>query len=173
MLAPAVPWHIDMQILSFRDAFRRPKLAGKLLSNPFSMADTPCDCSPQNLPECAGTGQSVSPAGVTATQLPTLQRNALRKIFDRHEFTPEEVAALGYRRLQQAEGIGNKGLAAITEWLGLHGFELRPPEQSANPRQALPKRMRRNIESAVRLLRTHGYVVQQALENAQEGKGSV
>src|SRR5574343_1003742 len=83
--------------------------------------------------------------------LPTLQRNALRKIFDRHDFTPEEVAMLGYRRLQQAEGIGNKGLAAITEWLQRYGFDLKPPEVATNPQQSLPKRMRRNIESAVRL----------------------
>ena len=92
-------------------------------------------------------------------QLPTLQRNALRKIFDRHDFTAEEVASLGYRRLQHAEGIGNKGLVAIAEWLKLNGFELSPPDACGRPKPDLPKRMRRNIESAVRLLRTHGYVV--------------
>lgn len=139
---------------------------------PFLMADTPCDCSPQNLPECAGAGQPVSPAGAAVKQLPTLQRNALRKIFDRHEFTPEEVAALGYRRLQQAEGIGNKGLAAITEWLHLYGFDLEPPEVLGNSKQSLPKRMRRNIESAVRLLRTHGYVVQQGEDQLPGNKGA-
>lgn len=106
-------------------------------------------------------------------QLPTLQRNALRKIFDRHTFTAEEVAALGYRRLEQAEGIGNKGLAAITSWLKSHGFELRPPVAGASPRQPVPKRMRRDIESAVRLLRTHGYVVQQAGDQPGEGKSAV
>lgn len=80
---------------------------------------------------------------------------------------------LGYRRLQQADGIGNKGLAAITDWLGLHGFELKPPEVAGIPRQPLPKKMRRNIESAVRLLRTHGYVVQQGTDNYPENKGVV
>lgn len=79
---------------------------------------------------------------------------------------------LGYRRLQQAEGIGNKGLAAITDWLGLHGFELKPPEVAGISRQPLPKRIRRNIESAVRLLRTHGYVVQQEGDNFPENKGA-
>jgi len=77
---------------------------------------------------------------------------------------------LGYRRLQQAEGIGNKGLAAITDWLKVHGFELNPPELGANSKQPLPKRMRRNIESAVRLLRTHGYVVQQSADSFPENK---
>lgn len=136
------------------------------------MADDMSDCPATNASETSGDGQSVSAVPSAANQLPTLQRNALRKIFDRHEFTPEEVAALGYRRLQQAEGIGNKGLAAITEWLGLHGFELKPPEVAGLPRQPLPKRIRRNIESAVRLLRTHGYVVQQEGENFPENKGA-
>lgn len=91
--------------------------------------------------------------------LPTLQRNALRKIFDRHEFSPEEVAQLGYRRLQQAEGIGSKGLQAITAWLAAYGFELKPPELPDAVRPAVPKRQRRSIEQAVRLLRNHGYEV--------------
>lgn len=90
--------------------------------------------------------------------LPTLQRNALRKIFDRHDFLPEEVAALGYKRLQQAEGIGNKGLAAITAWLKGYGFELPPPPLSAHA-PVVPKRTRQSIEQALRLLRTHGYEV--------------
>lgn len=50
--------------------------------------------------------------------LPTLQQNALRKIFDRPEFSPAEVAALGYRRLQQAEGIGQNCL------LQAHGYRI-------------------------------------------------
>lgn len=56
----------------------------------------------------AGTTMMVNDidAGGAGCPLPTLQRNALRKIFDRHEFSPEEVALFGYRRLQQAEGIG-------------------------------------------------------------------
>lgn len=93
-------------------------------------------------------------------QLPTLQRNALRKIFDRAEFSPEEVAALGYRRLQQAEGIGQKGLTTITAWLKDYGYELEaipvpPPKERPGTKKA-----RLNIEHAMHLLRTHGYVVQ-------------
>jgi hypothetical protein len=135
------------------------------------MADDMSDCPPGSASTISGDGQSLPAGASLANQLPTLQRNALRKIFDRHEFTPEEVALLGYRRLQQAEGIGNKGLVAITDWLGLHGFELKPPEVAGTLRQPLPKRMRRNIESAVRLLRTHGYVVQQVGDNFPENKG--
>jgi len=104
------------------------------------------------------------------SQLPTLQRNALRKIFDRPEFTPAEVAALGYKRLHQAEGVGQKGLAAITTWLESYGFELKPPLLSGDARQQLPKNTRKNIEIAVRLLRTHGYIVQKIVDEAAPGR---
>ena len=93
-------------------------------------------------------------------RLPTLQRNALSKQFDRPEFTPQEVFALGYRRLQRAEGIGHKGLKAIIEWLAHYGYELRPPAEPADPPLALPDDVRRSINGAVRLLRHHGYRVQ-------------
>jgi hypothetical protein len=129
------------------------------------------DCPPFSAPASLSEEQAVFSLNSAVRQLPTLQRNALRKIFDRHEFSPEEVASLGYRRLQQAEGIGHKGLAAIAEWLHSHGFELKPPDVVANPMSPIPKRMRRNIESAVRLLRTHGYVVQQRTDNVPEEKG--
>lgn len=97
-------------------------------------------------------------------RLPTLQRNALRKLFDRSEFTPAEVSALGYRRLQQAEGIGQKGLQAIGAWLQGYGYELKPPEPAEGV-QKLHKKTRKHIEQAVRLLRTHGYSIRQAGED--------
>lgn len=99
-------------------------------------------------------------------QLPTLHRNALRKLFDRPEFTPAEVAALGYRRLQQAEGVGHKGLRAIAAWLQAYGCELKPPEAAADE-QKRPGKTRRSIEQAVRLLQTHGYLVREAGEDTQ------
>jgi len=99
-------------------------------------------------------------AAAAMNELPTLQRNALRKIFDRPQFTPEEVAAVGYRRLQQAEGIGAKGLSAITAWLAVHGLQLPLPTPPAGGPSVVPRKTRRTIEMAVRLLRTHGYEVQ-------------
>lgn len=98
-------------------------------------------------------------------KLQTLQRNALCKIFDRPEFTPEEVAMLGYRRLHLAEGIGNKGLAEIEAWLKSYGFELARPEEPSIPLQQMPRKTRNNIETAVRLLRTHGYLVQPSADS--------
>jgi len=122
------------------------------------MTDDMTDCARRDHATRPAGQSAQGRAGSVANQLPTLQRNALRKIFDRPEFTPEEVAALGYRRVQQAEGIGNKGLAAITAWLRRYGYDLKVPD----PDEAAPtirSRNRRNIEMAVRLLRTHGYVV--------------
>lgn len=124
------------------------------------MADQMSDC-----PSACGMGGKPQKRPLPATaaamnELPTLQRNALRKIFDRPQFTPEEVAALGYRRLQQAEGIGAKGLSAITGWLEAHGYQLPLPTPPAGGSSVVPKKTRRTIEMAVRLLRTHGYEVQ-------------
>ncbi|MBK1679011.1 hypothetical protein [Rhodocyclus tenuis] len=103
----------------------------------------------------AGGGEARVPQAATA--LPTLQRNALCKIFGRSGFSPEEVAALGHRRLQQAEGIGSKGLATIILWLEAHGYPLtraRPAALRQNLRKCSP-----DIEQAISLLRRHGYTV--------------
>ena len=135
------------------------------------MADEMSDCLPAG-GSGAETPQRPAVAAVAAmNELPTLQRNALRKIFDRPQFTPDEVAALGYRRLQQAEGIGSKGLASITDWLRVHGHELTAPPQPTGELQAPPRKSRRTIEMAVRLLRTHGYEVQPSGTTGPLAKG--
>jgi hypothetical protein len=105
-------------------------------------------------------GGAEMPAGGEhhVAQLPTLQRNALRKIFDRREFTPQDVALLGYRRLQKAEGIGNKGLLAIRAWLQQYGYDVAPPESPEGDSASQASR-RVRIERAVRLLTVHGYTV--------------
>lgn len=115
-------------------------------------------CSPAT-PIVGGTEERLP---CTATVLPTLQRNALCKIFGRSGFSPEEVAALGHRRLQQAEGIGSKGLATIIQWLEAHGHPLaktRPSSLRQNARHRSP-----DIEQAISLLRRHGYSVHKRKE---------
>lgn len=130
------------------------------------MTEEKSDCRPAE-GDCV---QPASPGGASPmNKLPTLQRNALCKIFDRPQFTPEDVAGLGYRRLQQAEGIGQKGLTEITAWLGTYGFELKPIQAPAPVRQSVPGKTRKNIEHAVHLLRTHGYVVQPVAEEVAPG----
>ena len=116
------------------------------------MTEKPSDC-----PEDGGVAE-MTPA--FSGKLGTLQRNALCKIFDRPEFSPAEVAALGYRRLQQSAGIGKKGLREITAWLNAHGLELKPSEPPPTPRPPAARKTQRSIEHAVRLLRTHGYLVE-------------
>ncbi len=110
-----------------------------------------------------------------ASRLPTAQRNALRKVFNRteflpeevaelgyhNEFLPEEVAELGYHKLRLADGIGEKGLKTIASWLAEYGLDLVP-----SPTRQAPRRSPRHgsggwtLKSAVRLLRMHGYEIQ-------------
>jgi len=104
-------------------------------------------------------------AGGTPPVLPTLQRNALCKIFGRADFSPEEVAALGHRRLQQAEGIGSKGLATIIHWLAAHGQPLtatRTGKFRPTPRSC----GNQDVERAIKLLRQRGYTVLKKSEPA-------
>lgn len=119
--------------------------------------------------DCRAANVAGKDPAAPMNKLPTLQRNALCKIFDRPEFKPEEVAALGYRRLQQAEGIGQKGLAEITAWLNSHGFELKAVEPAPGSGLPVEKKARKNIEQAVRLLRTHGYIVQPVADEGALG----
>jgi hypothetical protein len=95
-------------------------------------------------------------------RLPTSQRNALCQFFDRSDYTPEEVVALGYRRLQKINGIGPKGMEIITAWARFHGLELKADNSEKLGRQA------QRVERAIRLLKLHGYNVLRA-----EGKARV
>lgn len=107
-------------------------------------------------------GSSHQPGGETLAlwQLPTMQRNALRKIFNRQDFTPDEVARLGHRRLGRAEGIGSKGLANIVDWLRRLGYELAGDARASQSQDltASPKDVKK-LQKAMRVLRTYGYTV--------------
>ncbi|HZX32990.1 MAG TPA: hypothetical protein VFF03_16695 [Rhodocyclaceae bacterium] len=95
------------------------------------------------------------------SKLPTLQRNALRKLFNRAEFTPEEVAALGYRRILQAEGIGAKGIATIQSWLLEYGYDLQPELPARKTAGTQGRYSQQRLETALRVLRNCGYIVQE------------
>ena len=104
-------------------------------------------------------------------QLPTMQRNALRKVFDRRDFTPGEVAGLGHRRLERAEGIGRKGLATIIEWLRCQGYELDVDARGSQSRDLVTARRQvKKLEKAMRVLQTHGYTVLKGELAADDGK---
>ena len=113
------------------------------------------------IPEATGAGSSGandSPACELQVhgQLPTMPRNALRKVFGRPDFTPSEVALLGHRRLERAEGIGRKSLAAIIDWLRCQGYELAGESRGARSRDSAgsPREVRK-LEKAMRVLQTH------------------
>ncbi len=89
--------------------------------------------------------------------LPTPQRNALCRHFERADFTPEEVAAVGRRRLLKIDGIGEKGLCAIEAWLARYGLNFMA---EAHGNAALGHALESRLERAVRLLRAHGYRVE-------------
>jgi hypothetical protein len=108
-------------------------------------------------------------AEMPCNALPTLQRNALRKLFDRPVFTPAEVAALGYRKLQQTEGVGIKGLVIIRQWLQAHGYDIEP-EPTVPRGKPMSRRTGRNLEAAMRVLQAHGYVVQRSDDESLQKK---
>ena len=97
------------------------------------------------------------PALAGAPGLPTPQRNALSRHFERADFTPEEVAAVGRRRLLKIDGIGEKGLCAIEAWLARYGQSFMAEAHGTAP---LGRAMESRLERAARLLRAHGYRVE-------------
>jgi hypothetical protein len=89
--------------------------------------------------------------------LPTRQKNALRLLLDKPSFTPAEIAAINYRILERAPGIGKNSLAIISAWLKSHGYELKGlPTVAINPREA--QRLRK-LERAIDYLHGNGYEV--------------
>ena len=89
--------------------------------------------------------------------LPTRQQNALRLLLAKPVITPEEVAVLGYRRIERAPGVGKNSLKIILDWLRCHGYALAGPvplpiKLRANQRQ-------RKLERAIDYVRGHGYDV--------------
>ena len=92
--------------------------------------------------------------------LPTRQRNALRLLLEKSEISPAEIAALDYRLLERAPGIGRSSITIIRAWLNSHGYELTgqpkpPPSHRVDQRQ-------RKLERAIVYLRWHGYEVHRA-----------
>jgi len=89
--------------------------------------------------------------------LPTRQKNALRLLLGKASFTPEEVAAIDYRVIERAPGVGKNSLAIINAWLGTYGYAPKGfPTTAASPREA---QRRRKLERAIDYLHGHGYEV--------------
>jgi hypothetical protein len=93
-----------------------------------------------------------------AYSLPTRERNALRGLFDKPEFSVDEVLAVDYRVIRRLPGVGPKGIEHIRQWIESHGR--RPVHWPQNKTaHGLPAATLQRLESAARLLRRHGYEV--------------
>lgn len=91
-----------------------------------------------------------------AVELTRRECNVLRRLLNRAEFRPQDVARLGLGRLDSAEGLGIKGRERILDWLSGHGYNLRPPETAKQPRQ---DRITQRLEQAQHLLEHWGWQV--------------
>lgn len=89
--------------------------------------------------------------------LPTRQRNALRILLEKSDFTPEDVAGLSYRRLLKSPGIGRKGMILIRAWLAESLLDLAdlPSERQTPKNHGDSKR----LQNAIHILESHGYEV--------------
>jgi hypothetical protein len=82
--------------------------------------------------------------------------NVLRRLLNRPEIRPQDVARLGLARLESAQGLGVKGREHVLDWLGGHGFNLRPPDSGKLPKH---DRINRRLEQAQHLLEQWGWQV--------------
>ncbi|MDR3322687.1 MAG: hypothetical protein LBS89_00575 [Zoogloeaceae bacterium] len=112
--------------------------------------------------DSAGEGRAGLQPG---ERLPTLQRNALCKFFSRADFSPADIVALGYPRLQKISGIGPKGLDIVLAWVRLHGLDLSVGESEKTERQAL------RVERAIRWLEKQGYEVRRRKRKGSAAPG--
>jgi GNAT superfamily N-acetyltransferase len=114
-------------------------------------------------------GRSARLRGADAAATADHAAECVGKVFDRSDFTPGEVARLGHRRIERAEGIGRKGLATIIEWLRCHGFELADDTLGSQSRTSAnsPKEVKK-VEKAMRVLQIHGYTILRS-EQSEDG----
>jgi hypothetical protein len=101
----------------------------------------------------------------TYTDLPTFQRNVLRKYFRRANFTVEDVAEIDYQRLVRFPGVGAKGIQNIRTWLNSFGLELKnvPAPTGANSLHKADISVKsQRIARAIALLRRQGFIVRRS-----------
>lgn len=87
------------------------------------------------------------------------EANALRRLMNKAEIKPEDVAQLGLGRLERAPGLGTKGLERVLFWLEQHGCELRPAAKHEQPDTSRQERILRRLEQAQHLLEHWGWQV--------------
>jgi hypothetical protein len=85
--------------------------------------------------------------------------NVLRRLLNRAEFMPQDVARLGLPRLESAQGLGEKGLAHVLAWLEAEGHPLHPPDLSHGSAAGRKDRINRRLAQAQHLLEEWGWQV--------------
>jgi len=87
------------------------------------------------------------------------ERNVLRRLLNRAEFKPQDVARLGVARLESAQGLGAKGLTHVLAWLTAQGYCLRPAVPGDTRESGRQERIKRRLEHAQQLLEQWGWQV--------------
>jgi hypothetical protein len=103
--------------------------------------------------DCTTSNDVDSPIDV----LPTRQKNALRLLLNKPSISPEEVAALDYRVLERAPGVGMKGIAIIRAWLNRYGHDVSGVPKATVSRRDVQRS--KKLAQAIDYLRWHGYEV--------------
>ena len=105
-----------------------------------------------------------------SVELSRRETNVLRRLLNRAEFTPQDVARLGLDRLQSAQGLGVKGLANVLSWLAGQGYDLRPQVTGEALESDRRDRLKRRLEQAQYLLEQWGWQVSRpGQDNARRG----
>lgn len=97
------------------------------------------------------------------------EANALRRLLNKAEIKPIDVAQLGLARLERAPGLGVKGLWRVFVWLEKHGYDLRPVAKVERPGTNRQGRVDRRLEQAQHLLEQWGWQVKRPDRNAAAG----
>jgi hypothetical protein len=95
------------------------------------------------------------------------ERNVLRRLLNRSEFKPQDVARLGLARLESADGLGVKGRRNVLAWLADQGYDLRPPVTVDAGDPERQDRINRRLAKAQHLLEQWGWQVRRPERDAK------
>jgi len=96
---------------------------------------------------------------LVSVELSRREINVLRRLLNRAEFRPQDVARVGLDRLESAPGLGVKGLANVLAWLAAQGYHLSPQEDGEIRESGRQDRLNRRLEQAQHLLEQWGWQV--------------
>jgi hypothetical protein len=85
--------------------------------------------------------------------------NALRRLLNKAEFGPQDVARIGVAHLESAPGLGEKGLAHVLAWLEAEGYCLQSSSFGNSRDTGRQDRINRRLEQAQHLLEQWGWQV--------------